>query len=84
MNYTDLITFYGTKDIEATTAFIKICWVYDWQVIKANAVFLKLPRTRWQPFGEHLDVTHSLKSPMLTFVLDDIDGCFAKLKVTAR
>ena len=21
MNYTDLITFYGTKDIEATTAF---------------------------------------------------------------
>lgn len=80
MNYTDLITFYGTKDIEATTAFYQDLLGLRLASDQGKCRIFEVAEHGLVAFCEHLDVTHTLKSPLLTFVLDDIDGCFNKLK----
>lgn len=80
MNYTDLITFYGTKDIEATTAFYQDLLGLRLASDQGKCRIFEVAEHGLIAFCEHLDVTHTHKSPLLTFVLDDIDGCFNKLK----
>lgn len=80
MNYTDLITFYGTNDIEATTLFYQDLLGLRLASDQGKCRIFEVSEHALVAFCEHLDVTHSHKSPLLTFVLDDIDGCFDKLK----
>lgn len=80
MNYTDLITFYGTKDIEATTAFYQDLLGLRLASDQGKCRIFEVAEHGLVAFCEHLDVTHTPKSPLLTFVLDDIDDCFDKLK----
>ena len=74
------ISFFGTKDLKANENFYKnllgLKLYKDQKVCK----IYEICDGSYIGFCEHMEITHSEKGPMLTFLTDKVDDHFKNLK----
>ena len=79
MNIQDMIHFYGTKNINETHAFYTEILGLKMSLDQGKCQLYECREHSYVGFCEHLEVLNTYKSPILTFVLDDIDGMYSHL-----
>ncbi|MFX1377552.1 MAG: VOC family protein [Promethearchaeota archaeon] len=80
MEFKELITFLGTKDLKKTSNFYQN--IVGLTLYKDQGVCLIFDINKQSKIGfcEHMPVIYEGKSPIITLITDDVDGIYAKLK----
>ena len=80
MQLSDMIHFYGTHDIEEPTHFYVDLLGLKLVLDQGKCRIFEILDHSYIAFCEHLEVTHSYKSPLITFIIDDVDETYQQLK----
>ncbi len=79
MKWQGLINFYGTDDLEKTTAFYE--GILELELIKdqGKCRIFSVPGGGALGFCIHMNITTKNKSPIITLLSDNVDGAYQKL-----
>lgn len=79
MNFKEFITFLGTKNLKKTSNFYQ--YFLGLTIYKDQKVCIIFSINNQSKIGfcEHIPVIHEKKSPIITFVTDDVDKYYSNL-----
>jgi catechol 2,3-dioxygenase-like lactoylglutathione lyase family enzyme len=79
MKFNDFITFLGTKDLTATSNFYKNILGLTLYKDQGVCLIFNINSKSKIGFCEHMQIIHTKKSPILTFVTNDVDEYYNRL-----
>lgn len=79
MDYTGILPFYGTEDLDSTTSFYRD--VMGFEVVKDQGICMvfKMCSGAYVGFCTHMEKVQNPKSVMISVLTDDVDGVSAHL-----
>lgn len=79
MKWTGNISFYGTNDLDKTDDFYRNNFNLKLFKDQGKCRIYKIPGASMLGFCEHMDVLTKDKSPIITFLTDEVDKVYGKL-----
>ena len=80
MRVTEYISFFGTKNIQRNRAFYETALELKIYKDQGKCLIYQVTETAKLGFCSHMEITAHKKSPIITFVIEDVDSYFELLK----
>ena len=81
MQTSELISFFGTEDLKRNREFYEEALGLKIYKDQGKCLIYKVTETAKLGFCSHMQKTAQEKSPIITFVVNDVDSYFNKLKL---